>query len=87
MPSLQVVSESIPHKKANVHYAWLDDYAVRAMWKNLELSSDGGDCGRKKWKRGCYSAYGRVWWSLRFVGFWSQEVGFVFLQLAGIWFQ
>jgi hypothetical protein len=35
--------------------------AVRAMRKQLKLTSDGGDSGRKKCKRGYGSAYGGVW--------------------------
>jgi hypothetical protein len=37
------------------------------MWKKLELSSDGGDAGSKKCKRGYGGAYGEVWQSLRLV--------------------
>jgi hypothetical protein len=34
----------------------------------LKLSSDGGDSGSKKYKRGCGGAYGEIWRSLRLVG-------------------
>jgi hypothetical protein len=36
----------------NVRHACLDECAVRAMRKKLKLSSDGGDSGSKKCKRG-----------------------------------
>jgi hypothetical protein len=39
------------------------------------LSSDGGDSGRKKCKRGYGGASGGVWRSLRLVGVRSQESG------------
>jgi hypothetical protein len=41
------------------------------MQKKLKLSSDGGDSGNKKFKRG----YGGVWWSLRLPGLWNLESG------------
>jgi hypothetical protein len=56
------------------------------MRKNLKLSSDGGDFGRKKCKRGCGGAYGGVWRSLRLAGIWSKAVCFVLVRLAGISF-
>jgi hypothetical protein len=34
------------------------------MRKKLKQSSDGGDSGSKKWKRGYGDAYGGVWRSL-----------------------
>jgi hypothetical protein len=52
------------------------------MRKKLKLSSDGGDSGSKKYKRG----YGGVWRRLRLAEVWSQAVGFL-LHLAGIWLQ
>jgi hypothetical protein len=55
--------------------------------KKLKLSSDGGDSGGNKCKRGYGGAYGEVWWSLRLLGVWSQAVGFVLVRLAGIWLQ
>jgi hypothetical protein len=48
------------------------------MREKLKLSSDGGDYGSKKCKRGCGGAYGGVWRSPRLAGVWSQAVGFVF---------
>jgi hypothetical protein len=50
----------------------------------MKLSSDGGDSGSNKCKRGCVGAYGGVWLSLRLAGVWSQAVGFVLVRLAGI---
>jgi hypothetical protein len=49
----------------------------------LKLSSDGGDSGSKKLKRG----YGGVWRSLGLAGVWSRGggVGFVLVHLVGIW--
>jgi hypothetical protein len=35
--------------------------------EKFTLSSDGGDCGSKKWKR----VYGEAWRSLSLVGIWS----------------
>jgi hypothetical protein len=40
------------------------------MRRKLKLSSDGGDCGSKKYKQGCDVAYDGVWLSL----------------VSGIWF-
>jgi hypothetical protein len=57
------------------------------MRKKLKLSSDGGDSGTKKYKRGYGGAYGGVWRSLRLAEDKSQAVGFVLLPLVGIWFQ
>jgi hypothetical protein len=45
--------------------------------EKLKLSTDGGDSGSKKRKQGYHGAYGGVWRSLLFAGFWSQAVGFV----------
>jgi hypothetical protein len=45
------------------------------MQKKLELSSDGGDSGNKKCKRG----YGVVWQSLHLAEVYSQAVLFVLL--------
>jgi hypothetical protein len=53
--------------------------------ETLKLSSDVGDSGNKKCKRGYGGTYGRVWWSLPLAGVWSQVVGFVLVRLAGIW--
>jgi hypothetical protein len=49
--------------------------AVREMWE--KLSSDGGESGSKKCKRGYGGAYGVIWRSLCLAGVWSQVVGFV----------
>jgi hypothetical protein len=57
------------------------------MRKKLKLSSDGGDSGSKKCKRGYDGAYGGIWRSLRLAGVWSQAVGFVLVRLAEIWLQ
>jgi hypothetical protein len=57
------------------------------MRKKLKLSSDGGDSGSKKCKRGFGGVCVWVWWSLRLEGVWSQAVGFVLVRLAGIWLQ
>jgi hypothetical protein len=54
---------------ANVRHAWLDEWAVRAMGKELKLSSDGADSGSNEWKRGHGGAYGGVWRSVRLAGF------------------
>jgi hypothetical protein len=51
--------------------------------EKIKSSSDGGECSRKKCKRG----YGGVWRSPRLSGMWSQAVCFVLLHLAGIWLQ
>jgi hypothetical protein len=59
--------ESNP-KYVNIRHSWLDEFAVSAMRKNLELISDGGDSGSKKFKRG----YGGVWRCLRLAGVWSR---------------
>jgi hypothetical protein len=65
--------------------------AVRAMREKLKLSSDGGDSGGKKRKRGHGGDYGGVWWSLRLAAVWSKVVDFVLVRLAGIenyhWYQ
>jgi hypothetical protein len=69
---------------SNVRHAWLYESAVRSMRKKLKLSSDGGDSGSKKCKRGYSGAYDRVWRSLHLAGVrWSvlcwcvwQESGF-----------
>jgi hypothetical protein len=50
----------------------------------MKLSSDGGDSGSKKSKRGYDGANDGVWLSLRLAGVWSQAVGFVLARLAGI---
>jgi hypothetical protein len=55
------------------------------MRKKLKLISDGGDSGIKKYKQGYGDAYGGIWRSLRLAGVWSQAVGFVLVDLAGIW--
>jgi hypothetical protein len=55
--------------------------------KKLKLSSDGGNSGSKKCKRGYGGAYGGVWRSLRLAGVCCQAVGFVLVRLAGIWLQ
>jgi hypothetical protein len=49
----------------------------------LKLSSDGGDCGSKRWKRDYGGAYGGVWRSLRLAGVWSlKSVGKFFFNDA-----
>jgi hypothetical protein len=55
--------------------------------KKLKPSSDGGDSGSKKSKRGYSGVYGGVWRSLRLAGVWNQAVGFMLVRLAGIWLQ
>jgi hypothetical protein len=49
-----------------------------------KLSSDSGDSGKRRCKRGYGGAYGGVWRSLRLAGVWSQAVGFVLVRLGGI---
>jgi hypothetical protein len=66
-------------------FVTLEEFAVRAIRKKLKLSSDSGDTGSKKCKRGCGGAYGGVWPSLRLVGVWNQVVGFVLVRLARIY--
>jgi hypothetical protein len=61
----------------SVRLAWLYERAVRAMRKKFKLSSDSGDYGSKKCKRGYGGAYGGVWRSLHLVVVWSQAVSFV----------
>jgi hypothetical protein len=56
--------QSTPFLANNVRHASLDECAVRAMQKKLKQSSDGGDSGRKEFKRGYGGAYGGVWHSL-----------------------
>jgi hypothetical protein len=48
------------------------------MWKKIELSSDSGESGRKKRKRG----YDKERRSLHLAGVWSQAIGFVLVRLA-----
>lgn len=43
---------SAPNTVANVRHVWLEESAVRAMWKKLSLRSDGDGSGRKKCKGG-----------------------------------
>jgi hypothetical protein len=57
------------------------------MRKKSKVSSDGGNSGSKKWKRGCDGVYGVVLQSLHLVGVWNQLVHFVLVHLAGIRFQ
>jgi hypothetical protein len=54
------------------------------MQKTSKLSSEGGDSGSKKRKRGYGGACGGIWRSLHLAGVWSQAVGFVLVCLAGI---
>jgi hypothetical protein len=49
------------------------------MRKNI--SSDCGDSGSKKYKRGYGGIYGEIWQSSRFAKAWSQVVGFVLLRI------
>jgi hypothetical protein len=72
---------------ANVRHVSLYECALREMRNKLKLSSDGGDFGRKKCKRGYGGAYGGVWQSLRLAGVWRQAIGFMFVRLAGMWLQ
>jgi hypothetical protein len=53
----------------------------------MKLSSDSGDSGSKKFKRGYDAACGGVWRSLRLAEVWRQTVGFVLVRLGGIWLQ
>jgi hypothetical protein len=39
-----------------------------AVLKELKISSDGGESGSKKCKRGFGGTYGRVWRKLRLAG-------------------
>jgi hypothetical protein len=55
---------STPNIIANVRHSRLHECAVLAMRKKFKLSSDGGDSGSNKCKRGYGGAYGGVWWSL-----------------------
>jgi len=55
--------------------------------KNILISSDGGDSGSNRCKRGYGGACGKVCWGLRLVGVWSEAVGFALVRLVGIWFQ
>jgi hypothetical protein len=66
---------STPNIKANVLHAWLCGYVVSVIRKKIKLSSDGGDSGSKKCKRGYMVGSGGVW---------SQAVGFVSARFAGI---
>jgi hypothetical protein len=43
--------------------------------EKMKLSSDGGDSGSKKCKRGYVGAYSGVWRSLRLAEIWSLESG------------
>jgi hypothetical protein len=54
------------------------------MRKQLKLSSDGGDSGNKKFKRGYRDAFSGVWRSLRLAGVWSQAVGFVLVHCRSL---
>jgi hypothetical protein len=51
------------------------------MRKKLKLSSEGGDSGNTKCKRGYCGAL-LCLANLRLVGVWSQAVGFVFVRFA-----
>jgi hypothetical protein len=55
--------------------------------RKIESSSDCGNSGRKKCKRGHGGAYGGVWRNLCFAGIRSQAVGFASVRLTGIWLQ
>jgi hypothetical protein len=50
--------------------------AVGEMRKKLKPSSDGGDSGSNKCKRGCGGTYGGVWRNLYVVGIWDQASRF-----------
>jgi hypothetical protein len=79
-----IVTICYKEKKVNVRHAWLNECAVRAKRQKLKLSSDGGDSGSKKYKRGYGGAYGGDYRNLCLVGVWSQAVGFVLVRVAGI---
>jgi hypothetical protein len=57
------------------------------MRKKLKISSDGSDCGSKKFKGDYGGTYGAVWWNLRLSGFSSHAIGFFLVRLARIWLQ
>jgi hypothetical protein len=73
---------STPNATSNSCHTSLDEGSVHSMRKTL--SSDDGDSGSKKYKRG---AYGRVWRSLLFAGVWSQAVGLVVGSVTQNWIQ
>jgi hypothetical protein len=50
----------------------------------LKLSSDGGDSGGKKYKRGYAGGYGGIWRSLRLAGVWSQAADFVQVRSVAV---
>jgi hypothetical protein len=58
-------------------------WRFRAMREKWKLSSDVGDSGSKKCKRGYGGAYGGVRRSLRLAGVWSQVVGFIPVNFDG----
>jgi hypothetical protein len=70
-----------------LHHALLCDCAIRAIQKQLKLSSDSGDSGSKKCRLGYGDACGGVWRSLRLGGVWSQAVGFVLVRFTSVWLQ
>jgi hypothetical protein len=74
---LSRILSSAPNIVVNARRAWQREYAVCAMRNKLKLSTDGGDSGSKKCKRGCGGSCGGVWLSLRLTGVWSYAVGFV----------
>jgi hypothetical protein len=56
------------------------------MWKKLNLSSDGGDSGSKKYKQDCGGDYG-IWQSLHLIDVWSKVISFMLVHLGEIWLQ
>jgi hypothetical protein len=55
--------------------------------KKLKLSSDDGDSGGEKFKRGYDAAYVWVWRCLHLVGVWIQAVSFVLVLSVKILLQ
>jgi hypothetical protein len=55
------IHESSPSIIVSVRQAGLYECAVCSMRKEMKLISDGGDCGRKKYKLGYCGAYDGVW--------------------------
>jgi hypothetical protein len=61
----QLSEVSTPNIRANVRQARLNERAVCDIREKLKLSSEGGDSGRNKCKRGNICAYSGIWRSLR----------------------
>jgi hypothetical protein len=60
---------------AHVLRAWMYECAAYTVLKELKISSDCGESGSKKCKRGCGGTYGSVWRKLRLAGIWSLDSG------------